>query len=69
VPRNFRPTFFSSINPKEGPDSRPKAVIPKALIRRENQQYSNFSGVNDHAEIFLAGSLTLQKPGFRKPLH
>jgi hypothetical protein len=27
VARDFRPSVFSSINPPQGPDSRPKAVL------------------------------------------
>jgi hypothetical protein len=80
VSRNFRPSFFfhkstphkDLIHGLRSLFLRPLFLRPLFLrphIRLENQQHSNFSGVNDHTEIFLAGSLILQKPGFRKPLH
>jgi hypothetical protein len=62
VSRDFRPSvFFLSINPTHGPDSWPRAVSPKARIRRENRQYSNFSEVNDPNETLPVGSLNTLK--------
>jgi hypothetical protein len=61
----FDPRFFSSINPTLALIHGLKPFCIWANIRRKNQQYSNFSGVNAPAETVLAGSLTpLKLPEF-----